>query len=604
MRRSPRFLAYFAATTLLMVFLLGTVSRLNTPRSTPLAQLHAQVRHDLDSLDHLLITRLLPLVKQTPTAALSDSLQRAFVACRMAYKQVEPFTEYYFPATSRLVNGPPLPEVEVEETKQFEPGGLQVIEELIYPAYDPANREDLQTEIGKLTGEIRRTKTLWDVTELTDAHVFDVLRLQVFRVIALGISGFDTPLCQTAMPEAGETFATLQTVLQRYADDSQESLGLLNLARGAETYCRELPNFEQFDRAHFILTYANPLSERLLSYGKRLDIQPFDEVRMLRADAPTLFARNAFDPDALAQTVEARQNPAKIALGKQLFFDPVLSGGNGRSCASCHQPDKAFSDGLAKAATLGGRGQFTRNTPTLLNAALQRGQFYDLRAQSLESQAFSVIHNVDEMHGSLSEAARTLQKSADWVRQFAQAFPDAKGRIEPVQIQNALAAYERTLIDFDSRFDQYMRGQKAALNEEEVAGFNLFMGKAKCGICHFVPLFNGTVPPAYAKSESEVIGVPATAKGTSIDPDMGRYVHTKLDPLKYAFKTPTLRNIGQTAPYMHNGVYRTLNEVVDFYNRGGGTGLGFALDNQTLPGDKLNLNTDEKQALVAFMKAL
>jgi len=119
-----------------------------------------------------------------------------------------------------------------------------------------------------------------------------------------------------------------------------------------------------------------------------------------------------------------------------------------------------------------------------------------------------------------------------------------------------------------------------------------------------VPLFNGTVPPGYTKTESEVISVPKTLQERSVDPDLGRYAHNKLEPLKYAFKTPTLRHIAQTAPYMHNGVYKTLDEVIEFYNKGGGNGLGFALEHQTITGDKLNLTQGEKKALVAFLKAL
>ncbi len=607
MNRSPRFLLLFLLVTALSVGLFGAMSHLSKPKRSAIEQLKQQLNTDLDSLDRLLTDRLLPLAEAAQNSNKTDSLQQVFLACRETYKRIEPLTEYYFPATSRLVNGPPLPEVEVEENKMFEPGGLQVIEELLYPEFDPANGADLVREIKKINSELGRIRTLWEATELTNAHVFDALRLQVFRIISLGISGFDTPLCQNALPEAGENFAAMQTMVRRYDDGSAEASELIKLLRDAETHCRQNPHFDRFDRAHFILTYANPLSKNLLSFGHQLGIEPFDEVRPLRTTAQTLFSANAFDADAYAQTVDARQNPAKIELGRQLFFDPILSSGSagqGRACAGCHQPDNAFTDGQVKAKTLTGQGLIGRNTPTLINAAFQKGQFYDMRAASLEDQAFDVIHSTAEMQGSLAKSAQKLQQSAAYVRQFKAAFPQATGPIEPVQIQNALASYERTLIDFDSRFDRYFRGQKAALTDEEVQGFNIYMGKAKCGICHFVPLFNGTVPPGYTKTESEVIGVPATVQENTIDPDLGRYANTKLDPLKYSFKTPTIRNIAQTAPYMHNGVYKTLEEVIEFYNKGGGTGLGFNLQHQTLPGDKLNLNKDEKRALIAFLKAL
>ena len=143
-------------------------------------------------------------------------------------------------------------------------------------------------------------------------------------------------------------------------------------------------------------------------------------------------------------------------------------------------------------------------------------------------------------------------------------------------------------------------------SSEERLGFNLFMGKGLCGTCHFAPLFNGTVPPAYTQTESEVIGVPSRAvtRNASIDPDVGRIAITRRPTQRHAFKTPTLRNVELTAPYMHNGVYRTLEEVLDFYNRGGGAGIGSEVPNQTLPFDKLNLTSAEQRAIIVFLRTL
>ena len=151
-----------------------------------------------------------------------------------------------------------------------------------------------------------------------------------------------------------------------------------------------------------------------------------------------------------------------------------------------------------------------------------------------------------------------------------------------------------------------MQGDHAQLNREEKAGFNLFMGKAKCGSCHFAPLFNGTQSPQFSKSEAEVLGVPAKADtvNAAIDEDFGRYTLNPYPQYKYAFKTTTLRNVAKTAPYMHNGVYNTLEEVMDFYNRGGGAGIGIKLDNQTLAAAPLNLSKKEIQDIITFLKTL
>ena len=147
-----------------------------------------------------------------------------------------------------------------------------------------------------------------------------------------------------------------------------------------------------------------------------------------------------------------------------------------------------------------------------------------------------------------------------------------------------------------------MRGE-GELSKSEKAGFNLFAGKAKCATCHYVPLFNGLVPPEFTETESEVIGVPADSKKT-FDGDAGKYLFTRSAIHRNAFKTPTIRNIALTAPYMHNGVFETLEEVMDFYNKGGGAGTHTAPENQTLPAEKLRLSKKEIKNIIAFMKAL
>ena len=296
-----------------------------------------------------------------------------------------------------------------------------------------------------------------------------------------------------------------------------------------------------------------------------------------------------------------------MELGRQLFHDPVLSGAGGRSCASCHQPRRAFTDGLAQSSRLTG-GALPRNTPTVLNAALQAGQFYDLRAPNLENQAGDVIASRDEMHGSLAQAVGRLARQPRYQAAFRQAFATESESgllVSPVRIQNALAAYERSLSRLNSAFDRYARGEAdAVLSPAAVRGFNLYAGRARCATCHFLPLTNGTVPPTFQDSEAEVLGVPAHPGSPRLDPDPGRYALTKLAPLRNAFKTPTLRNVALTAPYMHNGQYQTLDQVLDFYNQGGGLGLGLAVDNQTLPPDKLHLTPRDLADLKAFMEAL
>jgi cytochrome c peroxidase len=173
-----------------------------------------------------------------------------------------------------------------------------------------------------------------------------------------------------------------------------------------------------------------------------------------------------------------------------------------------------------------------------------------------------------------------------------------------------MEAYVGSLHSFDSPFDRYLRGEGEEIDPAVKRGFNLFMGKAVCGTCHFAPVFNGTVPPRFVDTESEVLGVPMTADTprAELDPDLGRIANGKPAEaapfFRHSFKTPTVRNIALTAPYMHNGVYETLEEVMHFYNIGGGAGLGIELENQTLPFDHLGLNEQETQDIIAFMEAL
>ncbi|MBT9394639.1 cytochrome C peroxidase [Hymenobacter sp. NST-14] len=605
-----------------LLALAGACSRTDAPAPPPAAdtaphraarRVHRHVGRELARLQRHVQHQLLPLARR---GASPDSLRRSFRVARLLYKRVEPFTEYYMPGTARLLNGPPVGEVEVTENKDFEPGGLQVLETLLYPTYDAANRAELEREVRAVQREISNARTRWQVQELTDAHVFDVLRLQVFRVVALGITGFDTPLSPAAtFPETAAALAALRPALACYAPGPAAPAAVRQAYAAAQRqlaqagqYARRHPDFNGFDRLAFIKDYANPLGRALLACQQQLGIRPFEEVRALRPDAATLFDSAAFNPDFYAPTTRHYRTEARVALGRQLFHDAVLSGSRGRSCASCHQPDKAFTDGLAKNATLTPGGLVHRNTPTILNAALQAGQFYDLRSGTLENQAADVVGNPDEMHGSLETAARRLQRRAAYVRQFRRAFPGsevgAEPTITPVQIQTALAAYERSLVRLNSRFDEHLRGRRAVLSREEVRGFNVFMGAGKCGTCHFAPLFNGTVPPGFTEAESEVLGVETAPGARRLDADQGRFAQVPLPQLRRSFKIPTVRNVALTAPYMHNGAYRTLEQVIAFYNEGGGQGRGLHVPNQTLPPDPLRLSAADQRALKAFLLAL
>ena len=550
---------------------------------------------------NLLIKKVAKL-KYSVESDLSDSLiQTQFLEAHQSYKRVEMLSEYYSPAVSKSINGPAIPEFEESDNVTVPPEGFQVIEELVFPKYDRKGKEELIQQLGILSANLIRLKKVSHSNELTDAHVFDAMRVEVYRIITLGITGFDSPVAFNSLPEAETSLGTIEKYYRVYSQNKSVSntKAVYAILGKGKKYLKENNNFNAFDRAYFIKEIANPLSKELHKTQIELKIPFMKEQRGLKATAQTLFDKEAFDAEAFSGFPDYKTTPEKIALGKKLFNDPVLSGNNTRSCSSCHHSEKAFTDGIERAVSLDGKSMIQRNTPTLNNIAFQRVFFADSRVSYLEDQAIAVIRNENEMHGSLEKSALEIQKKEEYVSQFRKAFP--QGKIDEFAIKNALASYIRSLSHYDSKFDDYMTN-KATFTADEKAGFNLFAGKAKCATCHFIPLTNGTVPPNFDKSESEVLGVPNKEK--KLDGDLGKFVITQAAIHKFSFKTPTIRNIEHTAPYMHNGVYKTLEEVIDFYNDGGGLGLGFEVPNQTLPEDKLNLSVKEKKQLIAFMKTL
>ncbi|KIC00270.1 cytochrome C peroxidase [Flavobacterium sp. KMS] len=551
------------------------------------------------------ITLLIQKVAKLKYSVQSDSteaqIQRQFLEAHQSYKKVEMISEYYSPTVSKAINGPAISEFEENDKITVPPEGFQVIEELVFPKYNAESKKELVQELGVLAANLTRLEKVSSTNELTDAHVFDAMRLQVYRIITLGITGFDSPVVFNSIPEALVSLETIEKYYRVFIEDKKVSNAkeVLDIFEKGKKYLKANTNFNAFDRAFFIREIANPLSRGLYKTQTELGIPFMTESRGLKPTAQTIFDKDAFDAEAFSGFPDYKTTPEKIALGKKLFNDPILSGNNTRSCASCHHEEKAFTDGLERAVSLDGKSMIQRNTPTLANIAFQRVFFSDSRVGYLEDQAVAVIKNENEMHGSLEKSTLAIKKNPNYVKEFKKAFP--KGEINEFEIKNALGSYIRSLSHYDSKFDRYMQN-KATFTADEKAGFNLFAGKAKCATCHFIPLTNGTVPPNFDKSESEVLGVPN--KNKTLDGDLGKFVLTQAAIHKFSFKTPTIRNIELTAPYMHNGVYNTLEEVVDFYNDGGGIGLGFDLPNQTLPEDKLNLTEKEKKQLIAFMKTL
>ena len=272
---------------------------------------------------------------------------------------------------------------------------------------------------------------------------------------------------------------------------------------------------------------------------------------------------------------------AKIELGRMLYFEPRLSADNTISCASCHDPNKGWSNG-AQFAT-GVDGQLGgRNSPTVINTAYQRFQFWDGRAGSLEDQALGPIQNPIEMNLTLDEAVARLSA----IEEYRDRFQDVFGTdVTPDGIARAIAAFERTVISGNAPYDQFKAGNEDALSEEAQRGMKLFFGKANCSACH--------AGPNFTDNAFHNLGVNIDAE----EPDEGRHVVSGLLGDRGSFKTPTLREIARSAPYMHDGSHATLEDVVAYYNQGGTNNP--QLDEEIYA---LNLTAEEQAALVAFLR--
>ena len=252
--------------------------------------------------------------------------------------------------------------------------------------------------------------------------------------------------------------------------------------------------------------------------------------------------------------------PQQIDLGRYLFFDPVLSGDATVSCASCHDPDQGFSDGLPRSRGIGSR-EVSRAAPTLWNTAFLNKFFWDAHATTLEEQVVGPLFAPNEMGNSPDKLLATLNDIPAYQALFHQAYPQR--RDEPIQLEevyDALAAFQTTLISLNSRYDRYAHGYHAALTPPEVEGLNIFRSfVARCAECH--------TPPLFTNQQVAVIGAPEP-QGRPID--VGAQLTYNAPELKAGFKVPTLRNIAQTAPYMHSGRFDNLREVAEFYNGGRG----------------------------------
>jgi cytochrome c peroxidase len=560
-------------------------------------------------------------------------LQKQLKSTRLAYKHVEFMLEYYFPEHIKAyINGPPLrhldpypfremplpeayyndpsyinlapldyeePNAYIKPREILEPAGLQALDEMLF-SEETSGILPLTVELQKRSRIV--VQALLKRKYIEDYQILEASRLEIVRIFTLGLTGFDTPGSLNAIDEAAAVFSALANVIEPTIEAArpERRTEIRKLFSTAATLLRP-QKFEDFDRLQFLMQAANPLYKALQQAHQELKLKRSRdltyETQAWNVDSQNLFARDFLNPYAYTLLKESQDSDVLRALGKKIFTDDRLSESRAMSCASCHSPERAFTDGLPKTAD-------GRNKPTLINAVYSDRFFYDLRAFSLEEQITKVVENPGEMATTLETIAGKINSRGDYRESLVKP-------IDRYQIVSALASYVVSLRSFDSPFDRYVRGESTQIDKTVIDGFNLFMGKAACGTCHYAPTFSGLVPPLYRESESEVLGVLQKPDVLQLDSDLGRSRNHQFQEdaniFDRSFKTVTVRNIELTAPYFHNGAYQTLDEVIDFYDKGGAQGLGLSaveLPNQTLSAQPLHLTTQEKVALKAFLRSL
>jgi len=569
---------------------------------------------------------------------------------RIAFKQAECILEYYYPKHIKsYINGPPLNHLDPYPVKEefhdnnyygltpqeysktqpidhlntdhyrgaprvVAPVGLQVLDETVFGDAIEANA------VLQLTANLKeRYAILVKAVEFRnyyyDHEIMEAARLELVRIFTMGITGFDTPGSLNAMEEAAASLQGMREILQPFlsrlnATQKQQVESLLNKNIA---YLIKNKDFDSFDRLVFMTDYYNPLYKALRDMQLKLSIKSSQEVSgeisAWNANSDNLFGEDFLNPYYYTLLKEQDDSPELRALGKELFYDAALSSSGTMSCATCHKPELAFSDGVPKSLASAEGKVVLRNSPSLINSVFSDKYFYDLRAVDLEEQAEHVIENHLEFNTTFTEILKKLGSSTKYKAAFEKAFGN-DSEANRYRFSAALTSYVASLRSFDSPFDRFARGEANTISPQVKQGFNLFMGKAACATCHFAPTFSGIVPPLYHENESEVLGVMTNPSTMVVDTDSGRIANNIIEDAeeiyRHSFKTMTVRNVKLTAPYFHNGAYSTLEQVIDFYNTGGAAGVGMAYEvpNQTLPPDHLNLSKKEVAALIAFLESL
>jgi cytochrome c peroxidase len=547
-----------------------------------------------------------------------EKLKRQIANNRIQLKKIDFWLRYLDPGAYKRINGPLPVEWETEVFEKFEKpykregAGLTLAE--LYLEEENFSRDSFAILISK---SIEAAQIYFHDSITRDLrshdHFFLANRLFLLNLATIYTTGFECPDTKNIIPELK---GMIKEVYQIYAvfnksfPDYQVKPDYLKLYSEMMVYVeKESEHPEQFNHFLFIRDYVNPLFAINQSYLRlyKAITTNFNDYS-LNDYAVSIYDKQLYtgqDVKGVYRSIKDSSTLEEIMdLGKLLFYDPILSGNNKRSCVSCHKPKEFFTDtSIATPLQFDHTNRLDRNAPSLINVGFNHLIMLDGKHINLFNQAKDVMSNKIELHNLEEELVDKVMSCPDYknkLKKFAAQSTDKK--ISLRHINAAMIMYYTKFSYFYSPFDNAMN-RKENLDATSIKGFNIFMSKAQCATCHFAPQFNGVKPP-YIGSEFEVIGVPETNEYKKLSPDKGRYLINPAKETMHAFRTGTIRNAFHTKPYMHNGALKTLEEVIDLYDSGGGAGKGLIVDNQTLSSDSLRLNDFEKQALMKFIESL
>ncbi|MBX7181807.1 MAG: cytochrome C peroxidase [Bacteroidia bacterium] len=550
-----------------------------------------------------------------------DQVFQMLYSLRIRYKYLDFWLRYLEPNAYKQINGVLPVEWETEVFEKFEkpykrPGaGWYLAAE--YLQEDNANRDSLFSLIQAAQQALDVFESDSIQTQMKDPGVFYFCnRLFLLNLASIYTTGFECPDTSMVIMELKNMLPGVGNIYKVYNQcypSTSLSQDYLNLYEQAISFLQKQPDtaFYTFNHFLFIRDFVNPLFRINQALIRKYQFETISrQDYTLNSQVNSIFDKNLYQGQETKGIYFYVKDSAILRqiseVGKLLFFDPILSGNNKRSCASCHKPSQGFTDTLVNTAMQFNQTEvLPRNTPSLLNAIHYQLLMLDGKHISLQNQAKDVTTNPKEMGSQTQELVEKVlaiptyrQAFKSWLK-----YTPTEKEVNIEHIASALTLYYGSLSFYDSPFDRAMNSTTKMLDPEVIKGFNVFMGKAQCGTCHFVPQFNGTKPP-YISSEFEVLGVPEDTNYLRLSQDVGRFGVHAVQEMDRAFRTPTLRNITKTKPYFHHGGFRNLAQVIEFYNAGGGKGKGLGIENQTLSADSLRLNPEEKHQLIVFMKSL